>query len=56
MMVNRFRPTAYGDDGRIAITDQVFPQPDSDNIQLFSTGGRAQLKELTIWQLKSAWR
>lgn len=32
------------------------PGPDSDNIQLFSTGGRAQLKQLTIWQLKSAWR
>ena len=54
--VDRSSVEVYGNDGRVAITDQVFPQPDSDNIQLFSTGGRAQLKELTIWQLKSAWQ
>jgi levanase len=54
--VDRSSVEVFANDGRVAITDQVFPQPDSDNIQLFSTGGRAQLKELTIWQLKSAWR
>ena len=32
------------------------PDRYSDKIQLFSTGGRAQLTGFTIWQLKSAWQ
>ena len=29
---------------------------DSQGIQLFSTGGRAQLEDLTIWKLRSTWK
>ena len=42
--------------GQRTITDQIFPDRDSKAIQVFSTGGRAQLQKLTIWQLKSIWR
>jgi hypothetical protein len=44
------------DRGQRTITDQIFPDRDSKAIQVFSTGGRAQLQKLTIWQLKSIWR
>ncbi len=56
VFVDRSSVEVYANGGRVAITDQVFPQPDSDKVRLFSIGGRAQLQELTIWQLKSAWR
>jgi hypothetical protein len=29
---------------------------DSQGIQVFSNGGRAQLDKITIWQLQSAWQ
>ena len=42
--------------GRVPITDQIFPKLSSDKIKLFPRGGRAQLAGLTIWKLNSAWR
>ena len=42
--------------GRVSITDQIFPKLSSDKIKRFSRGGRAQLAGLTIRKLNSAWR
>ncbi len=56
ILVDRSSVEVFGEDGRVAITDQIFPRSSSDKIKLFSTGGRAQLARLTIWQLNSAWR
>ena len=55
IIVDRSSVEVFANDGRIAITDQVFPDAESDKIQVFSTGGRAQLDQLEIWQLKSIW-
>jgi len=55
IIVDRSSVEVFANDGRIAITDQVFPDAESDKIQAFSTGGRAQLDQLKIWQLKSIW-
>lgn len=54
--VDRSSVEVFANGGRVAITDQVFPRQDSNKVQLFSTGGRAELRELKIWQLTSAWR
>jgi levanase len=55
ILVDRSSVEIFGQHGRIAITDQVFPDADSKAVQIFSTGGRAQLDNLTIWQMKSIW-
>ncbi|OBV39843.1 glycoside hydrolase family 32 protein [Janthinobacterium psychrotolerans] len=39
----------------VVLTDQIFPQPSSTGVALFTVGGAATLKELTIWPLKSIW-
>jgi fructan beta-fructosidase len=46
----------FADRGQRTITDQIFPNRDSKGIQVFSTGGRAELNKITIWQLQSAWQ
>ena len=56
IFVDRSSVEVFANNGRVTITDQVFPDRSSNRIQLFSTGGRAQLSQLKIWQLKSAWR
>jgi sucrose-6-phosphate hydrolase SacC (GH32 family) len=38
------------------ITDQIFPSQNGQATQLFANGGQATLEDLTIWQLRSAWK
>ena len=46
----------FGGDGQGVITDQIFPSPTSDGIQLFADGGHATLQRLKIQPLRSSWR
>ncbi|MER5806921.1 GH32 C-terminal domain-containing protein [Streptomyces sp. NPDC002033] len=43
----------FGGEGEAVITDQVFPGPDSDGIQLFAEGGPARLDSAQVWQVQS---
>ena len=45
----------FAGDGRVVITDQIFPKPSSDGLSLFANGGIAKLVSLHIWQLRSIW-
>ena len=45
----------FGDNGRVTLTDRIFPFPDSNGISLFAKGGPAELISLDIWHLKSIW-
>ena len=56
VLVDRSSVEVFEGRGRVTITDQIFPDRDSQGIQLFSQGGRAQLEELTIWKMRSAWK
>jgi len=56
ILVDRSSVEVFAEDGQRTITDQIFPNRDSQGIQVFSTGGRAQLDKITIWQLQSAWQ
>jgi Beta-fructosidases (levanase/invertase) len=55
MFVDWSSVEVFADDGRISITDQIFPKPSSDGLALFSNGGMARLISLHIWQLQSIW-
>ena len=56
ILVDRSSVEVFTGDGRRTITDQIFPDRDSQGIQVFSSGGRAQLQKITIWQLRSTWK
>ncbi|WP_395244629.1 GH32 C-terminal domain-containing protein [Agromyces sp. MMS24-K17] len=45
----------FADDGKVVITDQIFPDPTSTSITAFATGGTAKLKSLATFRLASAW-
>jgi fructan beta-fructosidase len=45
----------FAGDGSVAITDQVFPDPTSDGIQAFATGGTATLTSVKVAPLRSIW-
>ncbi|WP_279345122.1 GH32 C-terminal domain-containing protein [Streptomyces sp. HP-A2021] len=46
----------FGGNGEAVITDQIFPDPSSTGIEIFTEGGTATLSDLRAWQLKSIWR
>jgi fructan beta-fructosidase len=56
VFVDRSSVEAFGNDGRIAITDQIFPHAGSDAIGLYAKGGDARLISLTMWPLASIWK
>lgn len=45
----------FGNDGRVVITDRIFPSKGSDNVSLFSDSGEVRLVSLDIWELESVW-
>lgn len=45
----------FGGRGQTTITDQIFPDPESDGVALFAVGGTARLVSLDVWELASAW-
>ena len=45
----------FAGDGRVVVTDQIFPAPESDGVALYATGGTARLVSLEAWPLASAW-
>lgn len=45
----------FADEGKVAITDRIFPSPESIGLELFSEGGSAEVISMEIWRLKSAW-
>lgn len=45
----------FGNDGEMVITDRIFPQPGSQGVSMFASGGEATLVKLQAWTLKSVW-
>lgn len=55
IMVDTSSVTVFAGEGEVVLTDQIFPDPTSNGIDMFNEGGDAMLKSLTIWPLKSIW-
>ena len=45
----------FAGDGRTVITDQIFPAPESEGVELYAKGGAARLVSLEAWPLASSW-
>jgi fructan beta-fructosidase len=45
----------FANDGQAVMTMQVFPGEIDSGIELFSKNGKAVIKNLTLWSIKSSW-
>lgn len=45
----------FTNDGASVMTNRIFPDPDSQDIRLFSEGGDATFLNLDFWELSSVW-
>ncbi|WP_086784770.1 glycoside hydrolase family 32 protein, partial [Streptomyces caniscabiei] len=43
----------FGGDGEAVITDQIFPDPASQGVQVFAENGSVKLNKATVWHLDS---
>ncbi len=55
VFVDRSSVEVFGSDGKVTITDRIFPDPASKGWSLYSEGGTARVVRLDAWKLKSAW-
>jgi beta-fructofuranosidase len=37
------------------ITERLYPNPDSQAVDVFAEGGRVRVESLDVWQMKSIW-
>ncbi len=56
ILVDRSVVEVFAGDGRVAITDRIFPKSSSKGISLYANGGSARIIELKMWKLDSVWR
>lgn len=55
VLVDRSSIEVFAADGRIAMTNLVFPPPDARSIQFYSKGGQAGSVTADVWTLGSIW-
>lgn len=53
VLVDRASVEVFGNDGEAAITDQIFPRPDSTGVELYVEGGSARAVYITVDRLTS---
>lgn len=56
IFVDRSSVELFADDGKVVITDLIFPLPESSGFDFFVSNGTVELKDLKVWHLKSIWR
>lgn len=56
LIVDSSSVEVFANDGEVAMTDQIFPDPASTGLSVFADGGNAQVKSLTAWNLASIWK
>jgi fructan beta-fructosidase len=54
IFVDRASIEVFGNDGLVAISDQIFPCAGGSSLELFADGGSVQVNHLTIFQLAQA--
>jgi fructan beta-fructosidase len=45
----------FAHDGVVTISDKIFPQPDSEGVEVFVEGGSATFDRIDAWALRSIW-
>jgi fructan beta-fructosidase len=52
VLVDATSVEVFADNGTVVLTDQIFPNPESAGVSLYSTGGTARLRSLAAWELR----
>nr|WP_281249159.1 GH32 C-terminal domain-containing protein [Halobacillus massiliensis] len=55
IFVDRSAVELFGANGEVVITDQIFPDPASKGLEIYSEGGEVKLTSLDIYPLKKIW-
>nr|WKN37593.1 glycoside hydrolase family 32 protein [Tunicatimonas sp. TK19036] len=45
----------FGNDGYVTMSNRIFPDPQKDDVEVYTRGGRVTLQSLDIWPLRSIW-
>ncbi len=54
VFVDRSSVELFGGDGRVVLTDRIFPRPSSTNVALRAMGGNATLVGMRAWPMRAA--
>jgi sucrose-6-phosphate hydrolase SacC (GH32 family) len=54
IFVDRASVEVFANDGRVVLTDQIFPCGENSGLEIFSDGGEATLDSLEMYGLESA--
>ena len=46
----------FANGGEVVLTERIFPDPKSVDVQAFAEGGKTVIKQLKAWKLDSIWR
>jgi levanase len=52
VLVDATSVEVFADNGTVVLADQIFPNPESGGVSLYSTGGTARLRSLAAWELR----
>lgn len=55
LFLDRSSLEVFGNDGRVSLTNRIFPTEEGAGIVLFAKGGDAKLQSLDVWNLSSIW-
>jgi sucrose-6-phosphate hydrolase SacC (GH32 family) len=56
VFVDRSSIEVFADDGRVVITESVFPNSAYDVLELYAKDGAVGLERLDVWEIRSVWR
>jgi fructan beta-fructosidase len=56
VFVDRSSLEVFADDGRVVITESIFPHSEYNGLELYAKGGAVALNRLDVWEIRSIWR
>src|ERR1700678_71220 len=56
IFVDRESVEVFGNDGETVLSETIFPKQGTDEIELYSLGGRARVLKMDVWNLKSIYQ
>jgi beta-fructofuranosidase len=55
LFLDRSSLEVFGNDGRVSITNRIYPSPEHTGLRLFADGGTVQVRSAEVWDLRSVW-
>jgi beta-fructofuranosidase len=55
LFLDRSSLEVFGNDGRVSITNRIYPRPEHIGLRLFAAGGTVRVRSAEVWDLGSAW-